>query len=202
MFTLPQFSDTQRRLLYIIFGGALAIGALFFSLAQGNASPSPKPMVSVGPLTPTISATPLVSKVVVDVAGKVLHPNIYTLPAGSRAADAITAAGGALRGISLTDINLAHVLVDGEQIVVGAPPVSVSSPKVGAKRGKSTTTIVNINTASAAQLEVLAGVGPVMAAKIIAYRTSHGKFTSVDGLAKVPGFGKSKLELVKSQLRI
>lgn len=202
MFTIPQFSDTQRRLLYIIFGGALAIGALFFSLSQGNASPSPKPTVTIGPLTPTESATPTPSTIVVDVAGKVLHPNIYTLPTGSRAADAIAAAGGALKGISLTDINLAHIVVDGEQIVVGAPPPVLSSSKGSVKHGKSTTTIVNINTATAAQLEVLAGVGPVMAAKIIAYRTAHGKFTAVDGLAKVPGFGRAKFELVKSQLRI
>jgi competence protein ComEA len=139
---------------------------------------------------------------VVDVAGKVVHPQIYTLPAGSRAADAITAAGGALKGVSLTDINLAHILVDGEQIVVGAPPVVTTSTKSSGKAGKSSTAIVNINTATAAQLEVLAGVGPVMAGKIIAYRTSHGKFTSIDGIAKVPGFGKAKFAVVKSQLRI
>ena len=207
MVNLPEFSDTQRRLIYILFGGFLAIGALFFSLAQGNASPSPRPTISsstMGNMVPTASATPTASTVVVDVAGKVLHPNIYTLPSGSRAADAITAAGGALKGVSLTDINLAHIVVDGEQIVVGAPPVVVSSSKGGGstKRGKSSTAIVNINTATASGLEVLAGVGPVMASKIIAYRNAHGKFTSIDGIAKVPGFGKAKFEIVKSQLRI
>jgi competence protein ComEA len=202
MLTLPQFSDTARRLLYIIFGSTLAIGALFFSLAQGNASPSPKPSITMGALTPTASASPIASTVVVDVAGKVLHPNIYTLPTGSRAADAIAAAGGALKGVSLTDINLAHVVVDGEQIVVGAPPVVISSSKGTSGHGKSSTIVVNINSATATQLQVLAGVGPVMAGKIIAYRNTHGKFTSVDGLAKVPGFGKSKLAIVKSQLRI
>jgi len=207
MVNLPEFSDTQRRLIYILFGGFLAIGALFFSLAQGNASPSPRPSISsstTGNMVPTASATPTASTVVVDVAGKVLHPNIYTLPSGSRAADAITAAGGALKGVSLTDINLAHIVVDGEQIVVGAPPVVVSSSKGGGstKRGKSSTAIVNINTATASGLEVLAGVGPVMAGKIIAYRNAHGKFTSIDGIAKVPGFGKAKFEIVKSQLRI
>jgi competence protein ComEA len=68
--------------------------------------------------------------------------------------------------VALTDIDLAHILVDGEQIVVGAPPVPVNLTKSSGKRGKSSTAIVNINTASASQLEVLAGVGPVMAAKI------------------------------------
>jgi len=199
MFEIPEFTDIQRRAIYIVLGGALAVGALFFSLAQGNASPSPRPTISMAPIAP---ATPTPTTIVVDVAGKVLHPNIYTLPAGSRAADAITAAGGALKGVALTDINLAHILVDGEQIVVGAPPVVVSSSKTGGKRGKSSTAIVNINTATATQLELLAGVGPVMAAKIIAYRNTHGKFTTIDGIAKVPGFGKAKFAIVKSQLRI
>jgi len=199
MFEIPELTDIQRRSIYIVLGGSLAIGALFFSLAQGNASPSPKPTISLAPIT-SISPTP--TTIVVDVAGKVLHPNIYTLPSGSRAADAITAAGGALKGVSLTDINLAHILVDGEQIVVGAPPVVTSPSKAKGKRGKSSTAIVNINTATAAQLELLAGVGPVMASKIIAYRTAHGKFTTIDELAKVPGFGKAKFTIVKSQLRI
>lgn len=199
MFEIPELTDLQRRSIYIVLGGSLAIGALFFSLAQGNASPSPKPTISLAPIT-SISPTP--TTIVVDVAGKVLHPNIYTLPSGSRAADAITAAGGALKGVSLTDINLAHILVDGEQIVVGAPPVVTSSSKAKGKRGKSSTAIVNINTATAAQLELLAGVGPVMASKIIAYRTAHGKFATIDELAKVPGFGKAKFAIVKSQLRI
>ena len=199
MFEIPELTDVQRRLIYIVLGGSLAIGALFFSLAQGNASPSPKPTISLAPMA-TTSPTP--STIVVDVAGKVLHPNIYTLPTGSRAADAIAAAGGALKGVALTDINLAHILVDGEQIVVGAPPVVASSSKTSGKRGKSSTAIVNINSATATQLEVLAGVGPVMAAKIIAYRTAHGKFTAIDEIAKVPGFGKAKFAIVKSQLRI
>jgi competence protein ComEA len=199
MLEIPELSAVQRRWIYILLGASLASGALFFSLAQGNASPSPKPTISLAPM---VAASPTPSTIVVDVAGKVLHPNIYTLPSGSRAADAITAAGGALKGVALTDINLAHILVDGEQIVVGAPPVVTSSSKVSGKRGKSSTAIVNINTATAAQLEVLAGVGPVMASKIIAYRTAHGKFTTVDELAKVPGFGKAKLAIVKSQLRI
>ena len=202
MFELPEFTDIQRRLIYIVLGSALAIGALFFSLAQGNASPSPKPTISMVPL---VTASPTPATIVVDVAGKVTHPNIYTLPTGSRAADAITAAGGALKGVALTDINLAHILVDGEQIVVGAPPVVVSSSKSSGKngkKGKSSTAIVNINTATAAQLEVLAGVGPVMAGKIISYRNAHGQFTTIDGLAKVPGFGKAKFTIVKSQLRI
>ena len=93
MFEIPSFTDIQRRAIYIVLGSALALGALFFSLAQGNASPSPIPKV---PLAPIVEATPAPASIIVDVAGRVLHPNIYTLPVGSRAADAISAAGGAL----------------------------------------------------------------------------------------------------------
>jgi competence protein ComEA len=202
MFEIPTFTDIQRRAIYIVLGSALALGAVFFSLAQGNASPSPVPKISLAPIVETV---PTPALIIVDVAGKVLHPNIYTLPSGSRAADAITAAGGALKGVTLTDINLAHLLVDGEQIVVGAPPVVMSSAKSGTKSGKpgkSSTAIVNINTATTTQLEVLAGVGPVMAGKIVAYRNAHGKFGSIDGISKVPGFGRAKFEIIKSQLRI
>jgi len=202
MFEIPTFTDIQRRAIYIAFGSALALGVLFFSLAQGNASPSPVPKVSLAPI---VEAVPTPASIIVDVAGKVLHPNIYTLPSGSRAMDAISAAGGALKGVTLTDINLAHVLFDGEQIVVGAPPIVMSQSRSGAKStkpSKSSTAIVNINTASAAQLQVLAGVGPVMAGKIVAYRSAHGKFTNIDGISKVPGFGRAKFEIIKSQLRI
>ena len=202
MFEIPSFTDIQRRAIYIVLGSALALGALFFSLARGNASPSPIPKVSLAPI---VEATPAPASIIVDVAGRVLHPNIYTLPVGSRAADAISAAGGALKGVALTDINLAHVLFDGEQIVVGAPPVPVKSSQgrgSTSKIGKSSTAVVNINTASAAQLQVLAGVGPVMAGKIVAYRSAHGRFSAIDEIAKVPGFGRAKFAIIKSQLRI
>ena len=202
MFEIPSFTDIQRRAIYIVLGSALALGALFFSLAQGNASTSPIPKVSLAPI---VEATPAPASIIVDVAGRVLHPNIYTLPVGSRAADAISAAGGALKGVALTDINLAHVLFDGEQIVVGAPPVPVKSSQgrgSTSKIGKSSTAVVNINTASAAQLQVLAGVGPVMAGKIVAYRSAHGRFSAIDEIAKVPGFGRAKFAIIKSQLRI
>ncbi len=202
MFEIPSFTDIQRRAIYIVLGSALALGALFFSLAQGNASPSPIPKVSLAPI---VEATPAPASIIVDVAGRVLHPNIYTLPVGSRAADAISAAGGALKGVALTDINLAHVLFDGEQIVVGAPPVPVKSSQgrgSTSKIGKSSTAVVNINTASAAQLQVLAGVGPVMAGKIVAYRSAHGRFSAIDEIARVPGFGRAKFAIIKSQLRI
>lgn len=73
MFEIPSFTDIQRRAIYIVLGSALALGALFFSLAQGNASPSPIPKVSLAPI---VEATPAPASIIVDVAGRVLHPNI------------------------------------------------------------------------------------------------------------------------------
>ena len=202
MFEFPQLSDIQRRAIYLLLALALAVGAIFFSLAHGNAAAPVKPTIS--PL-PTYSVPPLPpALVVVDVAGKVKHPGIYKLPQGSRAADAIKAAGGPLKGVSLTDINLAEILIDGQQIIVGAPAVSTASKskKSGASKGKITSGTININTATVAQLEQLPGIGAVMAARIFAYRTAHGAFATIDDLTKVSGMGKSKFANLKNFVRI
>jgi competence protein ComEA len=206
MFQFPDFSTIQRRAIYLVLGLALSVGAIFFSLAHGNAAPTPLPIPS--PLT-TYSAPPLPpAMIVVDVAGKVLHPGVYRLKQGSRAIDAIRAAGKQLRGVSLTDINLAEVLSDGQQIIVGAPPITSSSSKskksggTSAAQGKITKGTININTATVAQFEQLPGVGAVMAARIFAYRSAHGPFATIDDLTKVSGMGKSKFANLKSFVRI
>jgi competence protein ComEA len=202
MFEFPQLSDVQRRAIYLVLAMAMAVGAIFFSLAHGNAASPAQP--SISPM-PTYSLPPLPpALVVVDVAGKVKHPGIYKLPQGSRAANAIKAAGGALKGVSLTDINLAELLTDGQQIIVGAPAVSTASKskKSGASKGKISSGTININTATVAQFEQLPGIGAVMAARILAYRTAHGAFATIDDLTKVSGMGKSKFANLKNFVRI
>ena len=203
MFQFPQFSNMQRRAIYLVLAMSLAVGAIFFSLAHGNAAAPVKPTFT--PL-PSYSPEPVIpATIVVDVAGKVLHPGIYKLPQGSRAADAIKAAGKQLRGVSLTDINLAEVLTDGQQIIVGAPMITTSSSKSkksGASKGKITSGTININSATVAQYEQLPGVGAVMAARIFAYRTAHGAFATINDLTKVSGMGKSKFANLKSFVRI
>lgn len=132
--------------------------------------------------------------VVVDVAGRVRRPGIVALPVGARVVDAIEAAGGARPGVDLTPLNLARVLTDGEQIVVGVPPPGgVAAPAASAPAAGAGGALVNINSASQAELEELPGVGPVTAEAILQWRSEHGPFTAVDELLEVSGIGEATL---------
>jgi competence protein ComEA len=136
--------------------------------------------------------------VVVDVAGKVRRPGIVTLPTGSRVVDALREAGGPRPGAGTAGLNLARVLVDGEQVLVGLPAAAgpaaaaVGSPG-GSPSGGPTGALVNINTGDQTALETLPGVGPVTAQAILAYRTENGPFTTVDELVEVSGIGDATL---------
>lgn len=143
------------------------------------------------------------SVVVVDVAGKVRHPGVYRLAVGARVADAVTAAGGMAAGVDPVTVNLARKVVDGEQIVVGmaAPPVGMPAATTGSgaegASGTAPTGLVDLNTASTEQLDALPGVGPVLAQRIVDWRTQHGRFDSVDQLNDVSGIGDSKFADLK-----
>lgn len=134
--------------------------------------------------------------VVIDVVGKVRRPGILELPAGSRVADALEAAGGARRGVDVSTLNLARPLVDGEQVVVGVdPPAIVPSPVAPpAATSAPATAPVNLNTATQEQLEALPGVGPVTALAILELRGQNGSFGAVDDLLAVSGIGPATLE--------
>jgi competence protein ComEA len=121
----------------------------------------------------------------VHVVGKVAQPGVVELPIGSRVQDAIEAAGGATNNKALESVNLARVVVDGEQIVVGAPAGGATSSKI------------SINSASADQLDELPGVGPAIAQRIVQWRETNGPFTSIDELTEVSGIGPSILEQIR-----
>jgi competence protein ComEA len=139
--------------------------------------------------------------VTVDVAGKVRRPGIVVLHAGARVVDAIDAAGGARRGVDLTPLNLARLLVDGEQVLVGVPagaaavpvPATTGSGAAGSGVAPGLGAPVNLNTASEPELEALPDVGPVTAQSILTWRDQHGRFTSVDELLEVDGIGDATL---------
>jgi len=160
------------------------------SAASGSGAGSPG---SAPAPAPSASGT-----VVVDVAGRVRRPGIATLPLGARVVDALEAAGGPRRGVRLGSLNLARVLTDGEQIVVGvpAPPgvaASAASAPTSAAGAAAAVPMVNINTAGQAELEQLPGIGPVTAQAILAFRSERGTFSSVDELLEVSGIGDATL---------
>ncbi len=139
----------------------------------------------------------------VDVAGRVRRPGIAVLDPGARVVDALDAAGGARPGVDLSTLNLARPLVDGEQILVGrdpaaAPPAAAAPPLPGAagSDGAASTALVDLNTATASELDSLPEVGPVTAAAIIAWRDEHGGFSAVDELIEVDGIGEVTLSRI------
>lgn len=169
-----------------------------------STSPSPLAAGSAAPVTDS-NASPQSAVVVVHVAGKVVRPGVQELPLGARVADALRAAGGPRAGVSLTSLNLARRLQDGEQVVVGAAPgaAGASATDGGARPGTAASSAasngapvgapVNLNTATESELDTLPGVGPVTAAAIVEHREKNGAFTSVDQLIDVSGIGEATL---------
>ncbi len=154
------------------------------------AGPSEPSGASGDPAAPSASA----GKLVVDVVGRVRRPGIAVLPAGARVVDAIKAAGGSRAGVDLTGLNLARLVADGEQIVVGRPAgAAVPAPTSTVPGVAPTAALVNLNTADQAALETLPGVGPVTAAAILQWRTEHGAFSAVEELLEVSGIGDATL---------
>lgn len=165
-----------------------------------SASSTPGPGRSEAP--EASADAPPTGDVVIDVSGKVRTPGIVTLPAGSRVADALKKAGGAKSGVDLAALNLARVLVDGEQILVGVEPVQTVPPAGGTPSsgagpapspGGPQAALVNLNTATMEQLDTLPGVGPVTAQSILDWRTEQGRFNTVDELLEVKGIGEVTL---------
>ena len=144
---------------------------------------------------PAVVAAPPES-ITVHVAGEVLRPGLVSLPADARVADAVAAAGGATADANLTALNLASLVSDEQQVVV--PHVSDGAvADVGAHDGR-----VRINQASASEIEQLPGVGPVLAARIVAHRESFGPFSAVEDLLDVSGIGEAKLATMRDAVII
>jgi competence protein ComEA len=195
------FTDDQRNAVLIVFGGFIAVGAVFFTLAQGHNSEPAETLIPTV-ITPSIPA--IAEVLIVDVSGRVQNPGVYLLDKGSRAIDALNLAGGALPGVNLGDINLAHLLFDGEQIIVGAPRVTYSSGSRSAPKAKAPTAAspLSLNSATLAQLDTLPGIGPVMANRIFAYRKLNGPFILIDDLKKVSGIGDATFAEISKLVRI
>jgi competence protein ComEA len=202
--------DISRRQAYVYVGLALVVaglGARYLFSSHTAAPAGGQALLGLSSFAPTASASPSAcatpAEVVVYVCGAVRRPGVYHLAPGARVADLLAAAGGAGAKAELQAVNLAAKLADGQQVVVPARGAATAGTAAagGATTGTSGTGAagtaapaapVDLNTASAEELDALPGVGPATAQKIIDYRTANGGFKSVADLKNVPGIGDAK----------
>lgn len=169
--------------LYITYGilvGLLAAAGIWLAASPPRGEPV------------TLLPTPTSSNITVYVSGAVVSPGVYSLPAGSRVEDAVNAAGGFAPGAEQDSINLATIVVDGQQIDV---PGVVNTSRVNAGR-------VNINKASAEELDALPGIGPTAAQAIVDYRLQNGNFANIQDIQNVPGIGPATYEKIKDYITV
>ncbi len=143
------------------------------------------------------SGAPAAGELVVDVEGKVKHPGIVTLPAGSRVHEAVAKAGGVRGKADTSTLNMARVLTDGEQILVGVEPAP-GDPSAGGSSAPGAR--ISLGTATLEQLDTLPGIGPVTAQAILDHRSEHGPFTSVNDLLDVKGIGEATLADIRDRV--
>ena len=181
--------------LVAVLGGA--------GLWYARSLPKPVTIAESGPgaaQQTSTSPSPEVT-LIVDVAGAVREPGVYEFFEGDRVIDAIERAGGSMPKADLSLLNLAAPLTDGTQILVPkvGPPGAVVPG--GAAPG-STGGLININSASATELESLSGIGEVLAATIVEYRDTNGPFASVEDLMDVSGIGPATLDEIRDQVTV
>lgn len=202
-------------LLGLLWGGwsllrarpvAIATPTLSAAVPPGATSPAPGP-----------SSTPTPARIVVHVLGAVRRPGLVSLAEPARVQDAIDAAGGLVRGADPGELNLAQPLADGEQVLIGKKGHATSQvrgegsgPNSGPARGSSngagsgsgSGAPVDLNRATPTQLEALPGIGPVTAAKIVAWRDQHGRFNRPDELQEVDGIGPKTYAQIAPHVRV
>jgi competence protein ComEA len=189
----------MRKFFEIILG--IMIGLAFSGLLYLTVrAPAGEPVVLLPSPTP--------EPIFVYLTGAVQRPGVYQVPPESHLVDVIELAGGFLEGADLAQVNLAEKVVDGSQVVIpGTAGIPTPQLTIGGNGLLVTPTppagkLVNLNTASAAELEQLPGVGPTTAQKIVEYRQANGPFTRVEDLLKIPGLGPSSLEEIRGLVTV
>ena len=201
---------------------AIAAGVAWFRAGiapsePAAAGPSGSSVVGDSPTTTAaVTTSTTTTEIVVDVVGAVRAPGVVTLPGDARVVDAIRAAGGTAAGADLVPLNLAAKLTDGARVAVprfGEPPPTVDPNAVtggadppgsatGTSDGSPVGGLIDVNTASADELEALPGIGPTLAAAIVDERERNGPFDSVDDLNRVPGIGDGRLGQIRDLVTV
>ena len=175
-----------------VIGGILGMGLIF--------------MVAGSPRGEAIQLLPAPTQplLAVYVTGEVASPGVYTLPPGSRVQDALEAAGGLTSAAQIQGLNLAQMLTDGLRVVVpGSLATDEPPPTAGETRGGQLLSgLININTATQAELESLPEIGPVLAEAIIAYREANGPFESIEDIVDVDGVGSGTFALIRDLITV
>jgi competence protein ComEA len=199
----------MRQIAYMLVGvlaGFILAGAIFIVISM----PSGKPIA--------LEPSPTKAPIEVHVVGAVVRPGLYSLPEGSRIQDAIDAAGGLLSQTDANSINLAAKVEDGQQLQIGsgaglAVPAPGGTPKPGSPftviatstpQGGSNPSgdLIDINTASLAELQSLPGIGPTTAQNIINYRNQHGPFQQIEDIMNVPGIGPTTFDAIQDLITV
>lgn len=188
-----------------VIAGALAVMAAAGAVWWALRAPDPPPVESILPAAGSVtvstpaSTTTVPTPIVVHVDGAVNRPGVHELAPGGRVIDAIAAAGGLTADADEHRVNLAAPVADGQRLWV--PAVGEEEPTLvtgsggggGGASGESGSGPIDVNQADETRLQDLPGIGPALAGAIVAYRTDHGPFGTVDDLLDVPGIGPAKL---------
>ena len=202
---MPEIDRRQLAAYAALAVLVLVVGARYLH-AQSRIAAAPPAVASraSGGAAVSLDRAPGGDASLVHVAGAVRHPGVYRLGAGKRVEDAVARAGGATAKGDPNAINLAAKVADGQQVVVPRRGVAAAPTGSGAEAapGAPPAAPVNLNTATAEQLDTLDGVGPATATKILEWRQAHGGFRTVEDLAQVPGIGPKKLAALKPKVQL
>jgi competence protein ComEA len=194
---VPENPVTRRKLL-IAAGAGVAAVALIGSLWSNATSGSGETVVEAAPegtSTQDSSVGPVVGTLFVQVVGAVANPGVYELPPDSRVMDAVALAGGLTAKADPASVNLARVIQDGEQLVIGTSGgPSSSKTALPAK--------ININNATIDDFDELPRIGATLAERIVAFREANGPFSSIEGLLEVPGIGDLTLAGMRDKITL
>ena len=197
---MADWLERYRGYILITLINLIVLGGVVILLRR---PPEPEPFTVTLQPSPTPVPTPAPARIVVYVCGAVVNPDVYSLLEGSRVKEAVEAAGGFASDADRVRINLARRLSDGEQVYIPrvgeevlpvTPPVVVAPGQAGGK--------ININTATAKELDTLPGIGPAYAERIIKYREEFGPFKKIEDMKKVRGIGDATFEEIKDLITV